>query len=68
MSEADRVRFGERFFRVLGSEQGGSGLGGSIVKRIAAVHRARVQVGRSQMLGGLCVQVVWPPCETQPRA
>ena len=38
VSEADRARLTERFFRVLGSEQTGSGLGLSIVARIVALH------------------------------
>jgi two-component system sensor histidine kinase QseC len=60
MTEHDRQRVGERFFRVLGTEQEGSGLGGSIVQRIAAAHRASVRVGRSAGLGGLAVEVEWP--------
>lgn len=59
MSAADRGRLGERFFRVLGSGQGGSGLGWSIVRRIAAVHAADVAVGQSAELGGLAVTVTW---------
>ncbi len=35
-----RARLGERFFRVLGTGQAGSGLGLSIVARIAALHGA----------------------------
>ena len=54
------ARLGERFFRVLGTGQGGSGLGWSIVRRIAAVQGAQVQVGRSATLGGLFVGVDWP--------
>jgi two-component system sensor histidine kinase QseC len=60
MADADLARLGERFFRVIGSGQGGSGLGWSIVRRIAAVHRASVSVGRSASLGGLAVHVDWP--------
>ncbi|MEY4749063.1 MAG: hypothetical protein RIQ60_1277 [Pseudomonadota bacterium] len=59
MSEADRARIGERFFRVLGSGEGGSGLGWSIVRRIAQVHGAQLKLDRSAELGGLDVQVVW---------
>ena len=54
------ARLGERFFRVLGTGQGGSGLGWSIVRRIAAVHGAQVQAARSAALGGLDVTVDWP--------
>jgi len=59
MSDADQRRLGERFFRVLGSAQGGSGLGWSIVQRIASVHRAEVRTSRSAALGGLQVVVDW---------
>ena len=60
MSDADSRRLGERFFRVLGSDETGSGLGWSIVKRIAAASGAAIQVGRSSALGGLSVEVGWP--------
>lgn len=60
LPEADLQRLGERFFRVLGSGQAGSGLGWSIVRRIAAVQGARIEVQRSAELGGLRVQVDWP--------
>ena len=60
MSPADMKRIGERFFRVVGSGQDGSGLGWSIVRRIAAVHRAVVRVAGSTSLGGLSVDVEFP--------
>jgi two-component system sensor histidine kinase QseC len=60
MSEGDRARLGERFFRVLGHEQTGSGLGWSIVKRIADVSGGQVTVDQSSRLGGLAVRVTWP--------
>lgn len=60
LAEADLARLGERFFRVIGNGQSGSGLGWSIVRRIAAVHRVKVRVGRSSALGGLAVHVDWP--------
>ena len=50
-------RLGERFFRVLGSDASGSGLGWSIVRRIAQALDLRVQVHRSADLGGLAVEV-----------
>lgn len=40
VSDADRARLTERFFRALGTGQTGSGLGLSIVARIAALHGA----------------------------
>jgi two-component system sensor histidine kinase QseC len=57
LAEAERQRLGERFFRALGSLESGSGLGWSIVRRIAAVHRMDVQVAPSAELGGLAVRV-----------
>jgi two-component system sensor histidine kinase QseC len=60
MSTQDMQRFGERFFRVTGSGQSGSGLGASIVMRIADAHGAFVQASTSP-LGGLAVTLTWPP-------
>jgi two-component system sensor histidine kinase QseC len=57
LSEPEMLRLGERFFRVIGSAQDGSGLGWSIVRRIAALHHAVIDVGRSKDLGGLAVEV-----------
>jgi two-component system sensor histidine kinase QseC len=57
LSDADLARLGERFFRVLGNAESGSGLGWSIVQRIARIHQMEVQVQRSQKLGGLWVRV-----------
>lgn len=61
LAEADLARLGERFFRVLdpghSASQSGSGLGWSIVRRIAAAHGADVRVARSPALGGLEVVV-----------
>ena len=57
LAEADLHRLGERFFRELGSFESGSGLGWSIVRRIATVHRMDVQVERSVELGGLAVRL-----------
>jgi two-component system sensor histidine kinase QseC len=60
MASADLKRLGERFFRVLGHSQPGSGLGWSIVRRIADGTGAQVMVQPSALLGGLQVQVEWP--------
>jgi two-component system sensor histidine kinase QseC len=60
MTDAEMARLGERFYRVLGSGQAGSGLGWSIVKRIADVFGAEVRTARSELLGGLAVTVYWP--------
>ena len=58
LDDADSTRLGERFFRVTGSLESGSGLGWSIVRRIAAVHRLDIEVGHSTELGGLAVRVI----------
>ena len=60
MSPDAMQQLGQRFFRVLGTQQSGSGLGWSIVKRVARLYGLRVEPSRSQELGGLCVRVFWP--------
>jgi two-component system, OmpR family, sensor histidine kinase QseC len=53
------ARLGERFFRVVGTEQSGSGLGWSIVTRVATLYGLTLHLGRSDELGGLRVDVEW---------
>ncbi len=53
-------RLGERFFRVLGSGEDGSGLGWSIVRRIARVFDLAIDIDSSAQLGGLAVTISWP--------
>jgi len=60
MTAQEMGRLGERFYRVPGHAQPGSGLGWSIVKRIAQVCGAQVQAARSARWGGLAVSVCWP--------
>jgi two-component system sensor histidine kinase QseC len=60
MTDEAIERLGERFFRVLGNDQPGSGLGWSIVRRLLDVFGASVQIGRAPQLGGLSVTVRWP--------
>ena len=60
LTDPEIARLGERFYRVLGSDQPGSGLGWSIVKRLADVFAADIQVQRAGLLGGLAVKVRWP--------
>ncbi|WP_034713557.1 ATP-binding protein [Acidovorax sp. JHL-9] len=55
----EQARLGERFFRVLGTGQSGSGLGWSIIRRIARLHHLQVSTDRSPALGGLRVTVHW---------
>jgi two-component system, OmpR family, sensor kinase len=59
--EAERERVFDRFYRVAGSATTGSGLGLAIVKAIAQRHGASVRLDRSQRLGGLLIEVHFPP-------
>jgi len=59
MTDEQMSHLGERFYRVLGSDQPGSGLGWSIVRRIAQAHGAQVTLARSAQFGGLDVSVQW---------
>ncbi len=52
------TRIGERFYRPPGQDQTGSGLGLSIVKRIAALHRMTVTLGNGQH-GGFEARIGW---------
>ena len=61
LPDGDLARLGERFFRVPGSQETGSGLGWSIVRRIASVHRMELRVTRSTDFGGLSVLVESAP-------
>jgi two-component system sensor histidine kinase QseC len=60
MTEEAISNLGKRFFRVLGTDQTGSGLGWSIVSRLVRVFGTEVAVGRAHGLGGLSVLVRWP--------
>ena len=60
LSEPEMARLGERFYRVTGQTLPGSGLGWSIVRRIAQATGAQLQLGGSERLGGLAVTVRWP--------
>ena len=58
--EAERGQVFERFHRVLGSGEAGSGLGLSIVRRIADLHRAGVSLEAGLGGRGLRVEVSFP--------
>lgn len=58
---AERARIYERFYRVLGNEATGSGLGLSIVSRIAALHGATVHTGEGPGGRGARFVVTFPP-------
>jgi two-component system, OmpR family, sensor kinase len=59
--EAERQRVFDRFYRVAGTDAAGSGLGLAIVKTVAERLGANVSLGRSGVLGGLRVEVRFPP-------
>jgi two-component system OmpR family sensor kinase len=54
--DGDRARIFDRFYRAPGTSVQGSGLGLAIVKRVADLHGATIEVGRSD-LGGACFTV-----------
>lgn len=49
----------ERFYRAAGNQDGGSGIGLSLVSRIAASHRARIQTGTGLAGRGLEIAVLF---------
>lgn len=67
LTHGDAQRLGDRFFRVSGSVESGSGLGWSIARRIAAVHHAALRAQRSAALGGLQVELSIASAERQGR-
>ncbi|WP_068803811.1 sensor histidine kinase [Thauera phenolivorans] len=58
--EPDRERVFERFYRVLGSGEDGSGLGLPIVLEIAELHRASVTLDPNPAGAGTIARVVFP--------
>ena len=59
IAEAELERVSERFYRPLGTQASGSGLGLSIVKRIAEVHAASLQLATGTNRSGLRVTVTF---------
>jgi len=60
LPQAERTRLGDRFFRGAGVQATGSGLGWSIARRIAELHRLEIAVDHSPELGGLRVRLAFP--------
>ncbi len=60
IAETDRELVFERFYRVLGSEADGSGLGLSIVREIAELHRASVLLRPNPSGQGTVARAVFP--------
>ena len=58
--EEDRARVWERFYRGDGHTASGSGLGLSIVRRIAEQHHARISLGGGEDNRGLAVTLRFP--------
>ena len=61
---AEREQVLQRFYRIAGSGEEGSGLGLSIVRRIADLHGARMELSSNTAGEGLLVQVIWPLVKT----
>ncbi|ADE11250.1 ATP-binding protein [Sideroxydans lithotrophicus] len=59
--EAELDKVAERFYRPLGTSASGSGLGLSIVKRIAEIHSATLQLSPKHDGNGLNAMVVFKP-------
>ena len=60
IADDERERVFERFYRVLGSEADGSGLGLPIVREIAELHRASVQLTPNGHGQGTLAQAIFP--------
>ncbi|MFO1267878.1 MAG: ATP-binding protein [Rubrivivax sp.] len=57
---AERERVFDRFFRLPGNEQPGTGLGLTICRRIAELHHAQIDLGDGPAGRGLAVRVRFP--------
>jgi two-component system sensor histidine kinase TctE len=66
IDEADRERVFERFFRVLGTDADGSGLGLPIVRGIAHLHRAGVEIVANPRERGTVARMSFSRAETAP--
>lgn len=60
LSQVEQAQLGTRYFRGDRNLAVGSGLGWSIVRKIAEQTQAQIGLSTSTKLGGLRVEVVWP--------
>jgi signal transduction histidine kinase len=61
IAEQDKDRIFDRFYRGLGTEQTGSGLGLSIVQRVVDLHEAKIEFQTGSGKGkGVMVKVTFP--------
>lgn len=60
IAPAERARVTERFYRVLGSGEEGSGLGLSIVSQVAELHGATLALHAADGASGLRAEVMFP--------
>jgi two-component system sensor histidine kinase TctE len=66
IEEADRERVFERFFRVLGTDADGSGLGLPIVRGIVQLHRGSVELLPNPRELGTIARMIFPRAESVP--
>jgi len=60
IAENEREQVQQRFYRITSSGEEGSGLGLSIVRRIAELHGAKLILSDNDVGQGLLARVVWP--------
>jgi two-component system sensor histidine kinase QseC len=56
----ERAKVGQRFYRIVGSGEEGSGLGLSVARRIAEIHAAELTLGEAEGGRGLRATVIFP--------
>jgi two-component system sensor histidine kinase TctE len=60
IAPAERAQVLERFYRITGTAGTGSGLGLSIVREIAAAHRAAIEIAAGELGRGCKVGLIFP--------